>query len=123
MFRNRCFENRLLLNPDKTKLVVCGRRQRLQNLPGIRLSLLGKELIPARVVNDLGVTFDSSLTFHELIVKTVFSFFSSLVQINYVKHVFDTCLFNHNNIKVESVKKLSNFIFQSTKTDVMVFLS
>ena len=41
------------------------------------------------VVKDLGVTFDSSLTFQEHIVKTVSSCFSSLAQINRVKHVFD----------------------------------
>ena len=85
MYRNWSLKNRPFLNPDKTKL----RQQRLQNLPDIRLSLLGKELIPARFAYDLGVTFDSSLTFHELIVKTVSSCFSSLVQINRVKHMFD----------------------------------
>ena len=41
------------------------------------------------VVKDLGVTFDSSLTFQEHIVKTVSSCCSSLAQINRVKHVFD----------------------------------
>lgn len=87
--RNWCFANRLLLNPDKTKLIIYGSRQILNNIPVIRLSLLGKELIPVHVVKDLGVTFDSSLTFHEHIVKTVSSCFSSLAQINRVKHVFD----------------------------------
>ena len=88
--RNWCFENRLLFNPDKTKLIVYGSRQRLQNLPVIRLSLLGKELIPAHVVKDLGVIFDSSLTFHEYkVVKTVSSCFSSLAQVNRVKHAFN----------------------------------
>ena len=85
--RNWCFENRLLLNPDKTKHIVYGSRQRLQNLPVIRLSVSGKELTPMYVVKDLGVTFDSSLTFQEHIVKTVSSCFSSLAQIN--KNVFD----------------------------------
>ena len=55
----------------------------------IRLSILGKEITPVHVARDLGVTLDSSLTFHEHIVKTVSSCFSSLVQINRVKHVFD----------------------------------
>ena len=87
--RNWCFENRLLLNPGKTKLTVYGSRQRLQNLPDIHLSLLGKELTPVHVVKDLGMTFDSSLTFHKHIVKTVFSCFSSLAQINRVEHMFD----------------------------------
>ena len=87
--RNCCFENRLLLNPDKRKFIVYGSRQRLQNLPVFRLSVLVKELIPVHVVKDLGVTFDSSLTFHEHIVKIVSSCFSGLAQINRVKHVFD----------------------------------
>ena len=55
--RNWCFENRLLLNPDKTKLIVYGSRQRLQNLPVTRLSVLGKELTPVHVVKDLGRDF------------------------------------------------------------------
>ena len=64
--RNWCFENRFLLNPEKTRLKVYGGRQRLQNLPDIRLSILGKELTPLHVVKDLGVTqFDSRLSFHE----------------------------------------------------------
>ena len=50
--RNWCYENHLLLNPDKTKLIVYGSRQRLQNLPVIRLSVLGKELTPVHVVKD-----------------------------------------------------------------------
>ena len=74
--RNWCFENRLLLNPDKSKLIVYGSRQRLQSLQDVHLSLLG-------------VTFGSSLTFQEHIVKTVSSCFSSLPQIDCVKHVFD----------------------------------
>ena len=53
------------------------------------LSLLGKEVIPAHVVKDLGVTFDSRLTFHVHIVKTVSFCFLSLAQINRVKHVFN----------------------------------
>ena len=55
----------------------------------IRLSILGKEITPVHVAKDLGVTFDSNLTFHQHIVKTVSSCFSSLAQINRVKHVFD----------------------------------
>ena len=55
-------------------MIVYGRRQRLQNLPDIRLSLLGKEQAPVH----LGVTLDSRLTFHEHIFKTISSCFSSL---------------------------------------------
>ena len=90
--RNWCFQNRLLLNLDKTKLIVYEVDKRLQNLPDIRLSFLGKELIPAHVVKDLGVTLNlttRALLFTSiLIVKTVSSRFSSLAQINRVKHLF-----------------------------------
>ena len=59
------------------------------SLPGIHLSLLGKEVLPAHVVEDLGVTFDPRLTFRVHIVKTVSFCFLSLAQINRVKHVFN----------------------------------
>jgi hypothetical protein len=42
--RNWCFENLLLLNPDKTELIVYGSRQMVSKLPKFQLSLLGKEL-------------------------------------------------------------------------------
>ena len=83
---NWCFKNRLL-NPEKTKLIVYGSRQRLQNLPDIRLSLLGKELTPVHNLKVLGMTFDLSLT----VLNS--SCFSSLAQINRVKHVFDRSTF------------------------------
>jgi len=44
---NWCFENCLMLNPDKTKLMVFGSRGMLPKLPDFKLSLLGKEIIPA----------------------------------------------------------------------------
>ena len=82
-----CFENRPLPNPDKTKRTVYLTRQRLQNLPGIRRKRT--DAGARHVVKNLGVTFDSSLTFHQHIVQTVSSCFSRLAQINRVKHVFD----------------------------------
>ena len=42
--RNWCFQNRLPLNLDKTKLIVYEVDKRLQNLRDIRLSFLGKAL-------------------------------------------------------------------------------
>ena len=44
LIRNWCFNNFLLLNPDKTKLVVFGSRQLLAKLPDFKISLLGKDL-------------------------------------------------------------------------------
>ncbi|CAB4004315.1 Hypothetical predicted protein [Paramuricea clavata] len=86
--RNWCFDNLLLLNPDRTKLMVYGSRQMLAKLPDFRLSLLGKQLTPASSVKDLGVKFDPILSFDNHILSTVSSCKSSLCQINRAKHVF-----------------------------------
>ncbi|CAB3981321.1 Hypothetical predicted protein [Paramuricea clavata] len=86
--RNWCFDNLLLLNPDKTKLMVYGSCQILTKLPDFRLSLLGRELTPASSVKDLGVKFDPILSFDNHILSTVSSCKSSLCQINRAKHVF-----------------------------------
>ena len=59
---NWCFDNRLLLNPEKTQLVLYRSRQILSNIPDVSLSFLGKDLIPAKVVKDLSFTFDLNLT-------------------------------------------------------------
>ena len=59
--RNWCFDNRLLLNPDKTKLIVYGSRQLVSKLQDFSLTLLGKELLPVDSLKDLGVVFDSKL--------------------------------------------------------------
>jgi len=88
--RNWCFENQLLLNPDKTKLVIFGSRQMTAKVSDFRLFLLGKELEPVNAARDLGVTLGSNLTYNE---HTVSSCMSRLGQINRVKHIFDKCAF------------------------------
>ena len=87
--RNWCFDNQLLLNPDKTKLVIFGSRQMTAKVSDFRLFLLGKELEPVKAARDLGVTLDSNLTYNEHIVSTVSSCMSRLGQINRVKHIFN----------------------------------
>ena len=56
-----CFSNKLLLHPEKTKLVVFGRRQMKAKVNDFRLSLLEKELEPVTVARDLGVMLDANL--------------------------------------------------------------
>ena len=41
-----CAKNSLLINPEKTKLVVVGSAQLIKRLPHISLSLLGKTISP-----------------------------------------------------------------------------
>ena len=88
--RNWCFDNKLLLNPEKTKAMICGSRQMRAKLPNLRLSLLGKEIIPVTLsAKDLGVILDSGLTFDSHVQATISSCMSRLGQINRVKHCFD----------------------------------
>ena len=87
-FRDWCFDNRLLINPEKTKLIIYGSRQMTERLAQFHLSLLGKELAPSQSVKDLGVTFDKNLAFNNHVVNTVSSCMTALGQVNRVKPVF-----------------------------------
>ena len=64
--------NSLLINPDKTKLLVIGVPQLMRTLPSIPpVKLLGKEIQPVTVAKDPGVMIDSSLSYNEHVTKTV----------------------------------------------------
>jgi len=58
LIRNWCFDNCLLLNPEKTKLMIFGSRPMIHRLSDFKLLLLGKELLPSESIKDLGVTFN-----------------------------------------------------------------
>ena len=83
------FANKLLLNSDKTKLVVFGSQPLVRKVEGLHLSLLGRELTPAKSAKDLGIILDPNLTYEDHIAKTVSTCMSRLGQINRVKHVLD----------------------------------
>ena len=87
--RNWCFDNQLLLNPHKTKLLVCGSKQMAAKIVNFQLSLLGKKLTLVEAASDLGVILDTSLTFNDHVTATVASCMLRLCQINRVKHCFD----------------------------------
>ena len=76
-----CFDNRLLLNASKTKLILFGSRQMIAKIPDFRLTLLGKELIPVPTAKDLGLLFDPNLSFGPHVIKVTSSCMSSLEQI------------------------------------------
>ena len=87
--RDWCFDNQLLLNPDKTKLSVCGSKLGVSKTREFKLSFLGKQLAPVETARDLGVILDTSLTFDHHVSATVTSCMLRLGQINRVKHCFD----------------------------------
>ena len=84
-----CCNNSLLLNPDKTKLLVVGVLQLLCQLPDFTITLCGKPISPIPVAKDLGVFLDQCLTYDEHIFKTVASCMNKLFQINRIKHLLD----------------------------------
>ena len=81
--------NFLLLNPEKTKLMLFGSRPMNHRLSDFKLSLLGKELMPSESIRDLGVTFDPTLSFNKNISVTVSSCRSKLAQMNWAKHALN----------------------------------
>ena len=84
-----CCENSLLINPDKTKLLVIGIPQLLCNLPCLSITILGKEIEPGSVTRDLDVYIDQTLNNNEHISKLVSSCVHKLVQMNRIKHLLD----------------------------------
>ena len=112
--RDWCFDNGLLLNPEKTKLIVYGSRQMTEKLPQSNISLLGKELTPANTVKDLGVTFDKNLTFNEHTINLVSSCTSALAQISRVKHIFKNELITIINALVFSKLYYCSSVWSNT---------
>ena len=82
-----CCANHLLINPDKTKLVLFGTRQLVSKLPDVTVSFLGQQLCPVSSAKDLGLTLDSGLTFNNHISSLSSSLLSSLCQISRVRHL------------------------------------
>ena len=75
LIRNWCFNNLLLLNPDKKKIIVFGSLQLLAKLPDFKISLLGKDLALASSAKDLWVVLDPQIIFefdHRHVLKNYF---------------------------------------------------
>ena len=69
-----CCYNSLLINPEKTKLLVLGTRQMLQRLPAdFHVTLLGRKVTPSPSARDLGLQVDSTLSYDEHVSQTVSS--------------------------------------------------
>ena len=62
---------------------------KITELGDLKISLLGKELLPVPSGKDLSVILNNNLTYHDHITKTVSSFFSRLAQINRVQQAFN----------------------------------
>ena len=60
-----CCQNSLLINPDKTKLLLVGVPQLLRQLPFVSIQLFEKQIEPVSVSKDLGICIDQSFTYNE----------------------------------------------------------
>ena len=86
-----CCNHSLLINPEKTKLLVMGTRQLLSTLPeDFHVTLLGKEIYPVSSAKDLGIMLDKSLTYDDHIAEVVSKCVAALCQISRAKHLLDT---------------------------------
>ena len=68
-----CCTKSLLINPEKTKLLLLGTRQMNKVPDSFGLEILGKQLYPSPLAKDLGVTIDASLSFDEHVTNLVSS--------------------------------------------------
>ena len=86
-----CCRNSLLINPDKTKLLYVGVPQLMRTLPTPLPSatMLGTQIKPATVANDLGVYIDCHLNFNEHFTKTASDCIFKLTRANRIKHLLD----------------------------------
>lgn len=108
--RNWCFDNQLLLNPKKTKLLVCGSKRGVAKARNFKLSFLGKQIIPVEAARDLGVgQVDTSLTFDHHVSATVASCMWRLGQMNRVKR----CFYNRTLIIIINALVSSKFFYCS----------
>ena len=83
-----CCKNSLLINPDKTKLLVLGTPQMLMKIPDdLSITLLSKEITSSKSAKNLGVTMDCNLTYVEHVTQLTSKCIGSLCQINRGKSV------------------------------------
>ena len=113
-----CCQNSLLINLDKTKMLLIGTRQMLQNTPAhldLHVTSLRKQLRPVVSAKDLGVHMDATLSFDERVTSVTSSCLSSLSQINRVKHLLDrNTLLNVINALVFSKLYYCSSVWSST---------
>ena len=88
-----CCKNSLLINPEKTKLLVLGTLQLVMKLPDdlsiTLLVLLSMEITSSKSAKNLVVTMDCNLTYDEHTTQLTSKCIGSLCQINRVKYLFD----------------------------------
>ena len=77
-----CCKNSLLINPDKTKLLVLWTPQMLTKIPDdLSITLLSKEITSSKSAKNLGFTMDCNLTYDKHVTQVTSKCIGSLCQI------------------------------------------
>jgi hypothetical protein len=85
------FENKLLINSEKTKLLLVGTRPLLGRLlEETTIIFLGEEITPTTNAKDLRLTLNSYLTYDYHIKNVVSSYMAKLCQKKREKYSFDS---------------------------------
>lgn len=105
-----CCSNSLLVNPEKTKLLLFGTPQMLKGVQDFCVTFLDKQLQPVSFANDLGMELDGCLSYDEHITKLVSKCLNSLCQINRIKHILD----DHTLVMVINALVFSRLYYSSS---------
>ena len=79
--------NALKVNADKTQLIAFGNRQNLQNLPDFEVTFRDTKLIPCNEVKNLGLTFDSNMTWDSHVGVVSRRCTGTLIGLSQVRHL------------------------------------
>ena len=81
--------NRLSVNPDKTEYLLIGSHQQLSEVIDSSLSFHGMSLTPSSSARNLGVEFDSDLSFNKHIFKICRSSFHHIRKLRQIRSSLD----------------------------------
>ena len=85
VIRNWMWDNRLLLNEDKTEFLLIGTKQQLAKVKIDHVKVGNVNVVPHSPVKNLGVWFDSNLSMAEHITKTSSAAFYHLYNIRRIR--------------------------------------
>ena len=85
-----CYENGIMANTDKTKVMVFGSQAVQRKIPQFEVQLDGTPLQKVSMYKYLGVTLDAGLTFNHQVGKTICSVTAKLKQFQRMRNFLNT---------------------------------
>ena len=84
--------NTLKVNPDKTQLIVIGTRQNTRTLPHFTVTFRDRNLQPADTVKNLGLIFDSNMTWEPHVRQLSRKCYGTLTSLSHIRHYLPPCV-------------------------------